>query len=106
MAVAFDILARADAVEVAGSYIGFFEWCVFACRLRRRVIVVFGGEDVDVLMHFAPDLCCIWLRSTKRLLARHLTPPSRESCTHWEYTLYQCQAQIQLPKEAVMLQHL
>ena len=68
MAVAFDILARADAVEVAGSYIGFFEWCVFACRLRRRVIVVFGGEDVDVLMHFAPDLCFITDLSPLRVL--------------------------------------
>ena len=45
---------RAHAVRRAGSWIGLFEWAVWATVERLRVHVLFGESSVDVLGVFAP----------------------------------------------------
>ena len=47
---------RAAAVRGPRAYIGFLEWCAWACLEQRRVLMLLGAEVWDILTVFAPSV--------------------------------------------------
>ena len=47
---------RTAAVREPRAYIGFLEWCAWACLEQRRVLMLLGAEVWDILTVFAPSV--------------------------------------------------